>query len=159
MLHSAIQVRISKAMVWLGLALLLPITTPALAQAPTQPRGASPSAPASSSADLAAQRQQVAEAFIDLTMAKNYDQAVQYLDPELRDDWPPEKLRERATDFLSRTGAFVKRLNSQVISNVVLVNTQFEKVTDDIVVIFDDNNVLITGIDFPAQPMPTVTPR
>lgn len=98
--------------------------------------------------------QQIAEQFIDLVFRQQYNEALQYIHPVLRAELSPERLQQGAEQFQKRSGAFIKRLNTQVDGDVVLVNTQFEQVTDTILVIFDDSG-LITGVDFPQNSIPT----
>jgi hypothetical protein len=92
-----------------------------------------------------------AEQFIDLVFSRRYDEALQYLHPVLQREIG-DMLAERVKNFESTTGPFQERQETQVEGNVVLVNTQFENLTDTIIVIFDQEG-LITGVDFPIQPL------
>lgn len=111
--------------------------------------------PVQSSAPTPTQeRESIANQFVDLIATQQYDAAVGLLDPRLREEWTAPILQQRVEDFFSRTGNFVKRLDTKVDGDIVLVNTQFENVTNDIFVIFDEGGNQITGIDFPTQPTP-----
>ena len=98
---------------------------------------------------LTQQRESIANQFVDLIAAQQYNAAVDLLDPRLREEWTTPVLQQRVEDFFGRTGNFVKRLDTKVDGDIVLVNTQFENVTNDIFVIFDEGGNQITGIDFP----------
>jgi hypothetical protein len=97
----------------------------------------------------------IAEQFIDLIFSAQYDEALEYLHPILQEATAENSLEERVERFQQVTGAFQARLDAQVVENVVLVTTEFENVTDTIVIIFDENG-LITGVDFPLQPLQTI---
>jgi hypothetical protein len=97
----------------------------------------------------------IAEQFIDLIFSAQYDEALEYLHPVLQEATLENSLEQRVERFQRVTGAFQARLDAQVVENVVLVTTEFENVTDTIVIIFDENG-LITGVDFPLQPLQTI---
>ncbi|HEY9641457.1 MAG TPA: hypothetical protein V6C57_13300 [Coleofasciculaceae cyanobacterium] len=92
-----------------------------------------------------------AEQFIDLVFSNQYDEALQYLHPTLRNEFR-NNFKERVENFERVTGKFQERQETRVEGNVVLVNTRFANLTDTIVVIFDQDG-LITGIDFPIEPL------
>lgn len=97
------------------------------------------------------QEQQIAEQFVDLVFSQRYSEALQFIHPVLRAELSPERLQQAVEQFQRRSGAYVKRLDTKVDGNIVLVNTQFERVTDTVFVIFDDSG-MITGVDFPQDP-------
>jgi len=92
--------------------------------------------------------------FVDLVFSQQYEDALSYLHPDFRQE-VESSFAERAEAFLGTTGAFQERQDSQVVENVVFINAQFEKVTDTIVIIFDETG-LITGLDFPVAPLQTI---
>ncbi len=94
--------------------------------------------------------QEIAEQFIDLVFSQRYSEALQYIHPVLQAELSPERLQQGAEQFQKRSGMFIKRLDTRVDGDVVLVNTQFERVTDTILIIFDDSGS-ITGVDFPQN--------
>ncbi|MDG2991198.1 DUF3887 domain-containing protein [Candidatus Synechococcus calcipolaris G9] len=97
---------------------------------------------------LAAQFQANAESFVDYLFAANYDQAWEYLGPVTQSENPPRVLMRKNRAFLKRVGDFQRRLDSRVNGNVVAVSLEFAKVTDSMILIFDENAKII-GIDFP----------
>lgn len=97
---------------------------------------------------LAAQFQANAESFVDLLFAADYDQAWEYLGPVMQSENPPRVLMRKNRSFLKRVGDFQRRLDSTVNGNIVAVKLEFAKVTDSMILIFDENAKII-GIDFP----------
>jgi Protein of unknown function (DUF3887) len=130
-------------------ALAAPIAAPASAQ--TAPLSIAPlsiaqAAPASGSMPA------LAEEFVTLAAQGDFVGAWQYLHPSLRQSWSPVDMQSTWRSLQDRTGAFQQFLSYQETGdNVVLVKTQFENVTDDLVVIFDDSHQWIVGIDFPQS--------
>ncbi|HEY9643857.1 MAG TPA: DUF3887 domain-containing protein [Coleofasciculaceae cyanobacterium] len=123
---------------------------PAIAQS-------SPSTP-SRSADEIAQASQpkpmttIAEEFVNLAAQGDFAAASQYLHPSLRQTWSPADMQQSWENLEQRTGAFQQVLSfKQADASVVLANTKFENLTDDLVIIFDDSHQWIVGVDFPAQ--------
>jgi hypothetical protein len=111
--------------------------------------------PASISIAQTVSYQERAEQFVDLVFSAQYDEALEYLHPVLQEATEENSLEDRVERFQQVTGAFQTRLDAQVVENVVLVTTEFENVTDTIVIIFDEEG-LITGVDFPLQPLQTI---
>lgn len=99
---------------------------------------------------LAEKLQANAEAFVDALFAADYDQAWKYLGPVTQSENPPRVLMRKNRSFLKRVGDFQRRLDSEVNGNVVAVKLEFAKVTDRMILIFDENAKII-GIDFPRQ--------
>jgi Protein of unknown function (DUF3887) len=128
----------------IALVLSAPIAAPAIAQ--TAPISIAQSAPASGSMPA------LAEEFVTLAAQGNFVEAWQYLHPSLRQTWSPVEMQSSWRTLQDRTGAFQQFLSYQETeNNVVLIKTQFENVTDDLVVIFDDSHQWIVGIDFPQS--------
>ncbi|MBD3882363.1 DUF3887 domain-containing protein [Phormidium tenue FACHB-886] len=92
----------------------------------------------------------IAEKFVTLSSQGDFVGASQYLHPTMRQNWSPTDMENAWRTLQERTGAFQQFLSYEQAGNdVVLVSTQFENVTDDLVVIFDDTQQWIVGVDFP----------
>lgn len=96
------------------------------------------------------QLQTNAEAFVDALFAQKYDQAWQYLDPEIQDENPPNILQRKHDAFLKRTGPFRERISTRVSGEVVIVKVKFSNLTDDLILLTEPNGKII-GVDFPAD--------
>ncbi|WP_416675916.1 hypothetical protein [Egbenema bharatensis] len=96
-----------------------------------------------------------AEQFVDLIFSAQYGEALEYLHPILREATAENSLEARVERFQQVTGLFQERRDARAVENVVLITTEFEHVTDTIVIIFDESG-LITGVDFPLQPLQTI---
>ncbi|GAB4368412.1 MAG: hypothetical protein Kow00121_07470 [Elainellaceae cyanobacterium] len=97
-----------------------------------------------------------AEQFVDLLFAQRYYEALQYVHPALREELSQDDhISEQVQEFKEMAGGFKGRLDATPNGNLVLVNTEFENITDTVVVIFDDQG-LITGFDFPVEPLRAV---
>jgi hypothetical protein len=96
-----------------------------------------------------------AEQFVDLVFSAQYDEALEYLHPILQEATAENSLEERVERFQQVTGGFQERLDTRMVENIVLITTEFENVTDTIVIIFDESG-LITGVDFPLQPLQAI---
>ncbi len=96
------------------------------------------------------QLQANAEAFVDALFAQEFDQAWTYLAPQTQSENPPRVLMRKSRAFIKQTGEFQQRLSSRVAGEIVVVNIKFANVTDDLILIFD-NQGKIFGIDFPAS--------
>lgn len=93
--------------------------------------------------DSSNQRQEIAERFLDLLFSQQYEAAAQYISPTVKSEFSPAVLRQKVEDFQRGTGAFVTRLDSKVVSDVVVIDLQFEQAERTFVIIFDENlNVL-----------------
>ena len=110
----------------------------------------------SESGNASAQIQTKAEQFVDLLFKHRYSEALQYVHPTLREELMKENnIVNNVQEFQELTGGFKRRLDSRVEDNLVLVNTEFEAVTDIVVVIFDEQGQ-ITGFDFPVEPLRSI---
>ena len=99
---------------------------------------------------------QMAEEFVDLLAAGEYEKAVADFDATMTSLMPASKTREVWTQVTSQVGAFKTRLNvrteSAGIYDIILVTCQFENTKLDIKVVFSPQNQ-ITGLFFvPPQP-------
>ena len=101
-------------------------------------------------ADLEQSITYLAETFIDFMIARDFVQARERLHPVLQAEWTPEVLEQKLNQFQQRVGPFRRRVRSRVVSNVVLVTTEFTQVTDDLTFVFSDNKKIV-AIDFPQQ--------
>lgn len=131
------------------LAAAIATALPTIAQ-PVAAQGLQPAEIAQASA--AKPMTTIAEEFVNLAAKGDYAAASQYLHPTLRQNWTTQDMQRSWESLQQRTGAFQTFLGSQQADNkVVLVNTQFANVTDDLVIIFDDTEQWIVGVDFPQQ--------
>lgn len=114
------------------------------------------SQPPSESGNGSSQIQTKAEQFVDLLFEHRYSEALQYVHPTLREELMKDNnIVNNMQEFQELTGEFKRRLGSRVESNLVLVNTEFETITDTVVVIFDEQEQ-ITGFDFPIEPLRSI---
>lgn len=126
---------------WVTLLLLL--QPPGKSQDFLTQEGAASIAQTNSQSDLSSQRQEIAERFLDLLFSQQYEAAIQYISPTVKNEFPADVLRQKVEEFQRGTGAFVTRLDSQVERDVVVVNLQFEQEERTFVVSFDEDlNVL-----------------
>jgi hypothetical protein len=93
--------------------------------------------------------QQKAEAFVDALSDKQFDKATKDLNREMKQDWSSINAKEYWQNLQKSTGKFEKRVKSTVNENLVLVTIQFDKVTEDLFVIFDSQGNIV-GVDFPV---------
>lgn len=94
---------------------------------------------------------QIAEDFVDLVAQGKFDNARLLLNPTLREGWTVAEMRDDWVRLQKVMGEYEQRLTTEVADeNLVLVNLQFEKATDNLLVIFDDQHQ-ISGVDFPLQ--------
>ncbi|HEY9657524.1 MAG TPA: DUF3887 domain-containing protein [Allocoleopsis sp.] len=107
-------------------------------------------------ADLASVQldiQATAEQFVDALAAGDYGRARVNFHPQLKAELSPQDLQQRWESLQTITGAFQRRLESEVIPggdmDVVTVNVEFADRTDSLVIIFQDNR--IAGVDFPRE--------
>lgn len=96
--------------------------------------------------------QQKAEKFVDLLIAGQYSQARALLYPDLQSQWSPAAIEQIWLELQQTTGPAQKRLSSRSTESVgaelVFVEVQFEKTTDKLLVIFNQNQEIV-GVDFP----------
>ncbi|HEY9627696.1 MAG TPA: DUF3887 domain-containing protein [Coleofasciculaceae cyanobacterium] len=94
----------------------------------------------------------VAEEFANLIVQGDFVQAWQYIHPSLRESWSPVDMQESWHDLQDRTGAFKQFTTFREDGEtVVLADTQFERISDNLVIIFDDTRQWIVGVDFPQE--------
>ncbi|MCU0537074.1 MAG: DUF3887 domain-containing protein [Hydrococcus sp. Prado102] len=93
--------------------------------------------------------QQKAEAFVDALSEKQFDKATKDLNRDMKQEWSSINAQQYWQDLQKSTGKFEKRVKSTVDDNLVLVTIQFDKVTEDLFVIFDLQGNIV-GVDFPA---------
>ena len=93
--------------------------------------------------------QQKAEAFVDALSEKQFDKATKDLNRDMKQDWSSINAKEYWQNLQKSTGQFEKRVKSTVNQNLVLVTIQFDKVTEDLFVIFDSQGNIV-GVDFPV---------
>lgn len=97
--------------------------------------------------------QTAAEQFVDALAAGDYGRARIHFHPQLKAELSPQDLQQRWESLQRVTGAFQRRLESEVIPggdmDVVTVNVEFADRTDSLVIIFQDNR--IAGVDFPRE--------
>jgi Protein of unknown function (DUF3887) len=93
--------------------------------------------------------QQKAEAFVDALSEKQFDKATKDLNRDMKQAWSSINAKEYWQNLQKSTGKFEKRVKSTVNENLVLVTIQFDKVTEDLFVIFDSQGNIV-GVDFPV---------
>jgi Protein of unknown function (DUF3887) len=93
--------------------------------------------------------QQKAENFVDALAQQKFDNATKNLHQTMKPEESTFDVELYWQDLLKQTGKFQKRVKSTVDGNLVLVTIQFDKVTEDLFIIFDDNGQIV-GVDFPA---------
>ena len=98
----------------------------------------------------------VAEQFVRALSTGNFITAHSFLSPQFQKDITPQALQSKWLNLQRRTGLFqqvgrVVEAESSPESRLVLVNIQFNRLSDNLFVILDANNQ-VTGIDFPSEP-------
>lgn len=98
----------------------------------------------------------VARNFMEALISGRYVLASSFFAPEFQKDIPPAVLQRKWQNLQLITGNFVRirRIlpsESTADMKLVLVNTEFTRLTDSLYVILDANNSII-GVDFPAEP-------
>ena len=104
--------------------------------------------------DLSAER--VAREFMDAVINGRFVSAASFLSTELQEEIPPSGLQAKWQRLQRITGNYVKMKRISLAENadrmkLVLVTTEFGRVTDNIYVILDDTNTIV-GVDFPTEP-------
>ena len=99
---------------------------------------------------------EVVRDFMDYIFMGHYISARSFLSPQLQEDLTPAEIQRRWQKLQRRTGNAVKVkriLLAETGSNeqLVLVNTEFTRLTDNIFVLLDDNNQIV-NLDFPLEP-------
>lgn len=100
--------------------------------------------------------EKVVRNFMEAVISGRYVLASSFLAPEFQKDIPPAVLQRKWQNLQLITGNFVRirRIapsESTVDMKLVLVNTEFTRLTDSLYVILDASNSII-GVDFPAEP-------
>ena len=99
---------------------------------------------------------QVALNFVKSLSSGQYISARSFLSLDLQKEISPEALQQKWQELQLLTGNFVKvtkavEANSTASAKLVMVVTQFNRLTDSLFVILDATNT-ITGVDFPIDP-------
>ena len=98
----------------------------------------------------------VAEQFVRALSTGNFITAHSFLSPQFQKDITPQALQSKWLNLQRSTGMFqqlgrVVEAESTPDSHLVLVNVQFNRLSDNLFVILDGNNQ-VTGVDFPSEP-------
>ena len=98
----------------------------------------------------------VAEQFVRALSTGNFITAHSFLSPDFQKDITPQALQAKWLNLQRITGLFqqmgrVVEAESTPDSHLVLVNVQFNRLSDNLFVILDANNQ-VTGVDFPSEP-------
>jgi hypothetical protein len=101
---------------------------------------------------------EVVRDFMDYIFLGHYISASSFLSPQLQQDLTPAVIQSRWQNLQRRTGNAVKVKRIAMAETgsdqrLVLVNTEFTRLTDNIFVVLDDQNQIV-GLDFPLQPAP-----
>jgi len=99
---------------------------------------------------------EVVQNFMDYLFMGHYISARSYLSPLLQEDLTPAEIQSRWQNLQRRTGnaVKVKRIvlaETGTTQQLVLVNTEFTRLTDNIFVVLDDSNQIV-NLDFPVEP-------
>jgi hypothetical protein len=94
-----------------------------------------------------------AEQMVDLFFAKDFQKLPPLATPDLRDDLSETNMQRLWDRVNSNHGNFKARKGTQVIetpgSDLVILTLEFDKVTEDWIVIFNDSQEVV-GVDFPS---------
>lgn len=98
----------------------------------------------------------VVRQFMEAVISGRYVLASSFLSPDFQKEVPPAVLQRKWQNLQVITGNFVRirrvlPSESTVDMKLVLVNTEFTRLTDSLYVILDTSNRII-GVDFPAEP-------
>ena len=98
----------------------------------------------------------VALNFVKSLSSGQYISARSFLSLDLQKEISPQRLQQKWQQLQQLTGNFVKvtkavEANSTPTAKLVMVVTQFNRLTDSLFVILDAHNT-ITGVDFPIDP-------
>ncbi|MGK7874752.1 MAG: DUF3887 domain-containing protein [Xenococcaceae cyanobacterium] len=96
----------------------------------------------------------IAEKLVDSLVAQDFINARANLHPFLKAELFPEQIQQQWQELLAVTGPFKKRVSSEVRTtskvdgiDVVLVTLEFERITDELIVMFNDAKQII-GVNF-----------
>ena len=99
----------------------------------------------------------IAEIFINALATNDFPRARGYLHPFLKTEFFPQKVQQQWQELLQQTGRVKRIVEIQVRTgstvdevDLVSVTIEFEKVTEDMLVIFDDSRRIV-GVNFPEN--------
>jgi hypothetical protein len=101
--------------------------------------------------------------FVTALSRGHYISASSFLSPRLQEEIPQTALQAKWQRLQRQTGNFVRirrvsRAENTPEMKLVIVTTEFNRLTDNLFVILDDRNQII-GVDFPTEPnAPTAAP-
>jgi hypothetical protein len=106
--------------------------------------------------DIAAEK--VVGAFMTALTKGQYIPASSFLSPSLQEDISQATLQKKWQNLQRVTGDFVRvkkiwKAESTALMKLVIVNTQFNRLTDNLFVSLNERNQII-GVDFPTDPEP-----
>lgn len=98
----------------------------------------------------------VAAQFMQAISTGQFISAHSFLSPQFQKDITPQALQTKWLNLQRLTGSFVKlgrvvEAESNPDARLVLVNVQFNRLSDNVFVILNASNQ-VTGVDFPAEP-------
>ena len=107
--------------------------------------------------------EKVVRDFITALSSGHFISASSFLSPLMQEQIPQGQLQQKWLNLQRITGNFVrvKRINraeSTPEMRLVIVNTEFNRLTDNLFVTLDSDNRII-GVDFPTDPAPPSPPR
>ncbi|MCP9785086.1 DUF3887 domain-containing protein [Cyanobium sp. N5-Cardenillas] len=107
--------------------------------------------------------EKVVRDFITALASGHFISASSFLSPVMQEQIPQGQLQQKWLNLQRITGNFVrvKRINraeSTPDMRLVIVNTEFNRLTDNLFVTLDAQNQII-GVDFPTDPAPPSPPR
>ncbi len=107
--------------------------------------------------------EEVVSDFIKALAAGHFISASSFLSPVMQEQIPQDQLQQKWLNLQRITGNFVrvKRINraeSTPEMRLVIVNTEFNRLTDNLFVTLDASNQII-GVDFPTDPAAPSLPR
>lgn len=107
--------------------------------------------------------EKVVRDFITALSSGHFISASSFLSPSMQEQIPQGQLQQKWLNLQRITGNFVrvKRINraeSTPEMRLVIVNTEFNRLTDNLFVTLDSKNRII-GVDFPTDPAPPSPPR
>ena len=95
-----------------------------------------------------------AENIIDSFFAQKFQEVIDAVHPDLRPDLSEQRVQRVWVTTNAENGSFQRRTKSKVIktpgSNLVVITIEFDKVTENWIVIFNQNQEII-GVDFPTS--------
>lgn len=98
--------------------------------------------------------EEIAEKVVEALAAEDFARARGYLHPFLKTEIFPQEIQNKWQALQERTGSFQRQVSTEVRKgssvddvDVVLVTIEFEKVTDDLILMFNDQKQIV-GIDF-----------